>query len=129
MLLMLNGFKSRINLNGEQQYAVQKRLGTSTPRGPHAAVADDLAIKFIASLATEYKLVSIVADLPNAYCQGERKRPPAYMHIPRTLDIKDEEGEHMCIRLITPVYGEGPSGDELDETITGASWPPWDGRS
>ena len=94
MLLMLNGFKSRINLNGEQQYAVQKRLGTSTPRGPHAAVADDLAIKFIASLATEYKLVSIVADLPNAYCQGERKRPPAYMHIPRTLDIKDKEGEH-----------------------------------
>ena len=130
VLLKLNGFKSRINLNGDQQYALQAKRGTGTPRGPHAAVADDLTVKFMASLATEYRLVSIVADLPNAYCQGERKRPPAHMHVPRTLDIKDEDGEPMCVCLVTPIYGEGPSGDELDDTVTGLldvlGWTPLD---
>ena len=117
-LLDLNGFKSRINLNGEQQKAVQAKRGTETPRGAHAAVADDTSIKFVKSLATEYKLVTIIADLPNAYCSGERRRPPTAMRVPRTLDIKDEEGEQMCVWLVTPVYGEAQSGDELDATVS-----------
>ena len=129
-LLKLNGFKSRINLNGDQQAALQQKHGTATPRGPHAAIADDATVKFMASLATEYHLQTLIADLPNAYCSGERTRPPAAMHVPRTLDVKDEGGEPMCLWLVTPVYGEGPSGDELDDTVTGLlsqlGWSPLD---
>ena len=117
-LLDLNGFKSRINLNGDQQKAIQAKRGTDTPRGAHAAVADDTAVKFVKSLSTEYKLVTIIADLPNAYCSGERRRPPTAMRVPRTLDIRDEEGEEMCVWMVTPVYGEAQSGDELDVTVS-----------
>ena len=70
------------------------------------------------SLSTEYKLVTIIADLPSAYCSGERRRPPTAMRAPRTLDIRDEEGEEMCVWMVTPVYGEAQSGDELDATVS-----------
>ena len=118
-LLELNGFKSRLNLNGDQQKKLQQKHGTTPARGPHAVTADDTSVKFALSVATEYRLKRIIADLPNAYCKGERQRPPAAMRIPRTLDVRDEAGEQMVIWMITPIYGEGQSGDELDDTVTG----------
>ena len=112
----MNGFKSRLNLNGDQQKKLQQKHGTTPARGPHAVTADDTSVKFALSVATEYRLKRIIADLPNAYCKGERQRPPAAMRIPRTLDVRDEEGEQMVIWMVTPIYGEGQSGDELDDT-------------
>ena len=129
-LLDLNGFKSRINLDGDQQAKVLAQSGKAEPRGAHAAVADDASIKFFCSVMAEYRLQLIIADLPNAYCLGERRRAPVAMHLPRTLDARDEDGEQMVLWLVTPVYGEGPSGDELDtlelSVLDALGWSPLD---
>ena len=129
-LLNLNGFKSRINLSGDQQAAILKALGELPARGRHAAVADDTAVKVAFSVIAEHKLACITADLPNAYCAAERKRPACGLRIPRTLRWQDEDGEELCVWLVTPVYGEEAAGDELDETVVdeieALGWQPID---
>ena len=117
-LLDLNGFKSRINLSGDQQTAVLAALGELPPRMQHAVTADDVALKFAFSIIVEYRLRYLTADLPNAYCSAERRRPAMGMELPETVAREDEDGEPLCLWLVTPIYGEAPSGDELDATLS-----------
>ena len=68
-------------------------------------------------MVAEHDLDVIIADLPNAYCSAERRRPPTYMHLPKTCPRHDAAGRLLCIRVVTPIYGEEASGDELEATV------------
>ena len=111
--------KSRVNADGKQvkEMRAKKGLPARERVGRQSEIADDLLLKMQWAEAAVNNEDILLADLPTAYTLGQRRRPPIYLRTPDTCVYTDAEGYRLCWELRTPVYGEAPSGDELEQTV------------
>ena len=109
-------FYSRMAIDGLYQAKVMAKRGEQHYRPRHATAVSPLAVKLnLGDAAIEdYDITAV--DVPHAYGQGERQRPPGYVRLPRTVEWQDEDGVELVIELNDPGEGEGPSGDEWEVT-------------
>ena len=117
--------KSRLCYDEPRAKAAYDARGLVREREAHAENADDMLIKmFIANAAARKgrpRRRLLKADVGNAYCKGRRARPAAYMGLGKALARTNDAGVPMCLEVVTPIYGEGPAGDEWDTEATEAS--------
>ena len=128
-------FYSRLAADGAAQESMLERRGKGDElkRPVHAQSVDQLAVFMGIAKAAVHGLSLIALDAPNAYQQGKRTRPVAYVQLPQTIadEYDAPDGSKMCIEFGGPIQGEKPAGDEWDLTVTEVvedlGWTPAEG--
>ena len=123
-------FYSRIAADGATQAAMLEKRGKSADlkRPMHAQSVDQVSVFMGVAKATLLDHEIIALDAPNAYQQGKRTRPGAYVELPATIasEYDAPDGTRMCIYFGGPIQGEIPAGDEWDasvhEVLTDLGW-------
>ena len=114
-------FYSRIAADGATQAVMLEKRGKSADlkRPMHAQSVDQVSVFMGVAKATLLDHEIIALDAPNAYQQGKRTRPGAYVELPATIadEYDATDGTRMCIYFGGPIQGEIPAGDEWDATV------------
>jgi hypothetical protein len=106
---------------------IQRQQGKIDWTPTHSSVVDEITLNCLLADAAARDRDLAKADVGNAYAKGKRQRPEGAMELPPECQMRDPDGELLCIGLVTPMWGEAPAGFEwgvtLIETITGlAGW-------
>ena len=114
-------FYSRLAADGATQAAMLAKRGKmdELKRPMHAQSVDQTCAFMGLAKAAHLDLEIIALDAPNAYQQGTRTRPGAYVSLPPTISAEYDaaDGTQQVIYFGGPIQGEIPAGDEWDLTV------------
>ena len=123
-------YYSRLAADGATQAAMLAKRGKldQLKRPVHAQSVDQTCAFMGLAKAAHLDLEIIALDAPNAYQQGKRTRPGAYVGLPHTISAEYEAADGMpqVIFFGGPIQGEIPAGDEwdlaVDERLIDLGW-------
>ena len=114
-------YYSRLAADGATQAAMLAKRGKldQLKRPVHAQSVDQTCAFMGLAKAAHLDLEIIALDAPNAYQQGKRTRPGAYVSLPHTISAEYEaaDGTPQVIFFGGPIQGEIPAGDEWDLAV------------
>ena len=123
-----NPFKARHCVDGGRLDKLLQRAGAALDVETSSSTACDLLVKmFMADTAVRNRRLT-KTDIPDAYTKGKRiGRPLTYLALPDAFkDMRDDDGDELCIELTTPMWGEGPAGFEwqveLETALAEIGW-------
>jgi hypothetical protein len=123
------GFYTRMGVDGAEMKRKYERRGRTIQRPDNATTLDPITVNLAYEHAARHKCDITAIDVPNAYAQGDRLRPPLYVELPQVSQYAhDEDGEKMCMVFCGPGQGEIPAGDEwyltADRRVEESGWQP-----
>lgn len=123
-----NAFKVRHAYDGNRASRIKAMRGIEHSTPTSSGVADDVAGRILIGDAVERQRSLTKADVGDAYTKATRLGDAEFMELPAELQMRDEDGDELCIMLTSPIWGEPSAGFEwfveLYNTLKSMGWQP-----